>query len=171
MIKKIRTVDNNHIIFLEGDDWAKDFSLFKKLGGHQQAISFHFYPGQHVSLFEESSKRKSEMERKILYFTSLREKTGTPLWVGETGGLFPKDKMTEGIALIKDCIDLFEKYKISWTIWTYKDAKSMGLVYPKDNTNWMILGNYFRSKWQSKELRSDTIAKEIFEIQKEEAVK
>lgn len=28
-IQKIRTVDNNHIVFLEGDDWAKDFSLLE----------------------------------------------------------------------------------------------------------------------------------------------
>ena len=72
--------------------------------------------------------------------------------------------MYEGIALIKDCIDIFEKNKISWTYWSYKDAKSMGLVYPKDDTKWMVVGNYFRSKWQAKEFRSDTVVKEIFEM-------
>lgn len=163
-IRKIREVDNNHIVFLEGDDWAKDFSPFRSLGGHQQAISFHFYPGQHVCLCANSEQRKAEMEQKISYFTELREKTGMPLWVGETGGRFPKDKKAEGLNLIKDCLDLFEKHDISWTIWTYKDANAMGLVYPKENTKWMAMGNEFRPKWQIKERRNETIAREVFTL-------
>ncbi|MGE5805012.1 MAG: glycoside hydrolase family 5 protein [Ignavibacteria bacterium] len=164
VIKKIREKDNNHILFLEGDNWSKDFGIFRNLGGHQQALSFHLYPGQHVCLHEETEKRKTELEKIILEFVKLREKTGMPLWVGETGGLFPKDKMTEGINLIKDCIDLFEKYNISWTIWTYKDAKTMGMVYPKENTKWMIMGNEFKPHWQAKERRNSTVAKEIFKM-------
>ena len=60
VIRKIREVDNYHILFLEGDDWSKDFSIFRKLGGPQQALSFHLYPGQHVSLFDDSDKRKAD---------------------------------------------------------------------------------------------------------------
>ena len=164
VIKKIRQVDNNHIIFLEGDNWSKDFSLFRNLGGHQQALSFHLYPGQHVSMFEESEQRKAELEKIILGFAELRERTGMPLWVGETGGRFPKDHMTRGLNLLKDYLDLFERHHISWTIWAYKDAKAMSLVYPKENTKWMSMGNDFRPKWQSKERRNTNIAKEIFEM-------
>lgn len=163
-VRKIRAVDHNHIIFLEGDDWSKDFSLFKRLGGHQQALSFHLYPGQHVSIYENTDQRKTELDKIILKFTELREKTDMPLWVGETGGLFPKDKLGEGIKLIEECLDLFEKYNISWTIWTYKDARAMGVTFPKENTKWMLMGNEFRSKWQSKGGRSDTIAAAIFEM-------
>lgn len=161
-INKIREIDNNHIIFLEGDNWSKDFSIFKRLGGYQQALSFHLYPGQHVSMWAEKERRKAELEKIILDFTSLRERTGMPLWVGETGGRFPKSQMARGMDLLKDCLDLFEKYCISWSIWTYKDAKAMGLVYPKDDTMWMSMSKDFRSKWQSKERRNTTIAEEIF---------
>ena len=87
-----------------------------------------------------------------------------PLWVGETGGRFPKNQMERGIDLVKDCLDLLEKHGISWSIWTYKDAKAMGLVYPNDNTRWMSLGKEFRSKWQSRERRNTNIAKEIFKM-------
>lgn len=163
-IQTIREVDPNHIVFLEGDDWAKDFSLFRHLGGHQQAISFHFYPGQHVGLYDDPETRKKEMESKLQYFLELREETGMPLWVGETGGFFPKDKMTEGVELIRECLDLFEQYDISWTIWTYKDARAMGLVFPNEETPWMVMGNEFRPKWQSRDRRSDTVADEVFAI-------
>ena len=164
VIQKIREIDNNHILFLEGDDWAKDFSIFKNMGGYQQAISFHFYPGQHVYMSTEAEERKAQLEKKLAYFTSLREKTGMPLWVGETGGHFPKDKLIEGAQLIKDCIDLFEKYSISWTIWSYKDAGAMGMVYPKEDTGWMSMAYEFRRQWQVKGRSNPTIAKEMFEM-------
>ena len=164
VIKKIREVDRNHIIFLEGDDWAKDFSIFDSLGGYQQAISFHFYPGQHVYMSTEPEERKAQLEEKISYFTKLREETGMALWVGETGGHFPKDKLIEGINLVKDCLDIFEKHGISWTLWTYKDAGAMGMVYPKENTKWMSMANDFRHQWQVKGRSNPTIAKEIFEM-------
>lgn len=164
LINSIRQVNRRHILFLEGDNWARDFSIFDKLEGKQIALSFHFYPGQHVSLFGESEKRKLDLEKKILYYTSLREKTGMPLWVGETGGLFPKDKLNDGLRLIKEGLDLFEKHRISWSFWTYKDARAMSLVYPKMDTPWMKMGFEFRAKWQLKENRNATIAKDIFSL-------
>ncbi len=164
VIDQIREVDNNHIIFLEGNDWAKDFSIFDNLGGHQQAISFHFYPGQHVYLSTESKVRKEQLEEKISYFTRLRDKTGMALWVGETGGHFPQDKLLEGLELIKDCLDIFEKHDISWTLWTYKDAGAMGMIYPSEDTGWMKMAFEFRQKWQLKGRSNPSIAKEIFEM-------
>ncbi len=162
VIRKIREIDNNHIIFLEGDDWAKDFNLFKNLGGRQQAISFHFYPGMHVLLSAEPEKRKAELEQKLSYFIGLREKTGMPLWVGETGGFFPKGRLMEGLKLVKDCLDLFEKYRISWTYWAYKDIGAMGLVYPKNGTKWASMADKIRD--QRRGLGNSAIAVEIFKM-------
>lgn len=164
VIAKIRENNSNHIVFLEGDDWSKDFSLFKRLGGEQQALSFHLYPGQHVCMYAESDERKADLETLIIKFVHLREETGLPLWVGETGGLFPKDKMSQGMGLVKDGLDLFENYGISWTMWSYKDARTMGLVYPKENTPWMKLGNEFRAQFMIKEKRNITLSKEIFKL-------
>lgn len=162
VIQKIREADQNHILFLEGEDWAKDFRIFKNLGGYNQALSFHFYPGQHVYMSTERGKRKAELESKIAYFTELREKTGMPLWVGETGGHFPKDKLREGAELIKDCLDIFERNRISWTLWSYKDAGAMGMVYPQQDTQWMSMANAFRNQFEAKDRSYSTIAKEIF---------
>lgn len=164
VIQRIREVDFHHILFLEGDDWAKDFGIFNNLGGYQQAISFHFYPGQHVYMSTEPEKRKAELERKIAYFTGLREKTGMPLWVGETGGHFPKDKLIDGISLIKDCVDILERNGISWTLWSYKDAGAMGMVYPREDTDWMSMAKTYRLRWERKDCSYSTIAKEVFEM-------
>ncbi len=164
VIRRIREADSNHILFLEGDDWAKDFSIFKNLIGYQQAISFHFYPGQHVYMSSEPVQRRAELARKIAYYTELREKTGLPLWVGETGGHFPKDKLGEGVGLIKDCLDIFEQNGISWTLWSYKDAGAMGMVYPRDDTDWMSMAKTFRLQWEKKDRSYSAIAKLFFEM-------
>ncbi|WP_058304173.1 glycoside hydrolase family 5 protein [Gorillibacterium timonense] len=164
VIHAIREEDPHHILFLEGDDWAKDFSIFTSLGGYQQALSFHFYPGQHVYLNTEVEKRRAELEAKIAYFTELRKQTGMPLWAGETGGHFPNEHLWEGLLLIKDCLDLFEKNRISWTLWSYKDAGAMGMVRPQEDTDWMSFAKTLRYQWERKDRSYSTIAKEIFEM-------
>ena len=40
----VREVDENHIIFLEGDSFAMDFSCLKEIRDEQTALTFHFYP-------------------------------------------------------------------------------------------------------------------------------
>jgi hypothetical protein len=49
--------------------------------------------------------------------------------------------------LLKDTLDLFEEYKISWAVWTYKDACFMGLVYPGKDSPWMEMVNHIHRKW------------------------
>jgi hypothetical protein len=162
VIQSIRSVDNNHIIFLEGDYWARDFSIFNRLGGHQQAISFHFYPGQHVSVHDKPDIRQQQMADRLQYYRELREQTGLPLWCGETGGLFPANRRTEGNELLAQCLNIFEQHQISWSIWAYKDAQSMSLVYPKSDTPWMEFANGLRPDWQSKKKRTENVTNDLF---------
>lgn len=163
-IEKIREADQDHIVFLEGDEWARDFSIFAHMGEPQQAISFHFYPGQHVFLSTEREERRRQLETKLAYYTELRDKTGMPLWVGETGGHFPPEKTDQGMELVRDCLDLFEKLGISWTIWTYKDAGAMGIVYPDDTTKWSGMTGKFRRVWQTKNRSNPTVSAEILQF-------
>jgi hypothetical protein len=163
-IEKIRRVDINHIIFIEGTAWSKDFTIFRKLGGHQQALSFHFYPGQHACIFAAPEERIPVLEKIILDYVDLREKTGMPLWVGETGGRFSKNNISKGFNAIRETLALFEKHDISWSFWTYKDANTMSLVYPKAETMWMKMGKEFRPKWQVKGLRNTDISNEVFQM-------
>ncbi len=162
--QRIRESDENHILFIEGSAWSKDFSIFKKLGGHQQALSFHFYPGQHSCIFAAPEERIPILEKIILEFTQLREKTGMPLWVGETGGRFSKEHLSKGFNAIKETLEIFEKHKISWSFWTYKDANTMSLVFPKPETKWMIMAKEFRPGWQVKGMRNTDVSNEMFEM-------
>ncbi len=164
LVHNIRSVDNNHILFFEGDYWARDFSIFETLGGHQQALSFHYYPGQHVSIYDDSQNRQQSISNQLKDFAKLREKTGMPLWVGETGGLFPANKKSNGLELIKQTLETFEQLNISWCYWAYKDAQSMSLVYPKSESSWMKFANSLRPRWQSKKTRAENVTAEVFRL-------
>lgn len=164
VIQTIRDVDGNHIVFLEGDYWARDFSLFDQLGGEQLALSFHFYPGQHVSIYDDPDQRKQEMNIRLQAYIKLRRDTGMPLWCGETGGLFPANRLKQGNELIAQCLELFKQYRISWSIWSYKDAQAMSLVYPKSDTPWMRFVNELRPHWQSKTKRTGNVTAEVFNM-------
>jgi len=135
--EEILKIDSNHLLFLEGDNWATDFSIFRSLAGKNRAISFHFYPGHHVDIEENSKSRKKKIHEYIKRFTDIRDKTGMALWCGETGSRLSKDMITKQKALIEDCLDVLEKEEISWTIWAYKDAQAMSMVFPKNSTLWM----------------------------------
>lgn len=72
LIHSIRSHDTNHLIMLEGSQWATDFSGIEEIRDENLCWQFHHYwsdPSDHGV-------------RQIL---ELRERTGMPLYLGETG--------------------------------------------------------------------------------------
>ena len=74
IVRAIRTEDPDHLIVLEGDKFASDFSMFDKPLSANQAYSFHMY-----TWFGDDRKKK------IAAFQALAQKQNTPLWVGKFG--------------------------------------------------------------------------------------
>ena len=150
-IEAIRKVDPNHVIVVEGDHFAMDFSAMKPFEDEQLALSFHYYPTVWVpGLLDKGygrENRKAEFRRGLLSLASIREKFSRPIICGEAGyDLHPED-MPFCMELLKDTLDLFEEYGISWAVWTYKDACFMGLVYPSQTSPWMKLAQKIGEKW------------------------
>jgi hypothetical protein len=147
----IRQVDNNHIIFLEGDFFAMDFSAIKELKDEQTAITFHFYPtvweADLCDLNYPREKRRKVFEERFQKLLSSMNKFGRPLLCGEAGYGIEGDILEHVLAMVEDTLDLFNKYKVSWTLWCYKDAKIMGLVYPKENSLWLQFVNEIHKYW------------------------
>jgi aryl-phospho-beta-D-glucosidase BglC (GH1 family) len=147
----IRQVDNNHIIFLEGDFFAMDFSAIKELKDEQTAITFHFYPtvweADLCDLNYPREKRRKVFEERFQKLLSSMNKFGRPLLCGEAGYGIEGDILEHVLAMVEDTLDLFNKYKVSWTLWCYKDAKFMGLVYPKENSLWLQFVNEIHKYW------------------------
>ncbi|MBN2440708.1 MAG: cellulase family glycosylhydrolase [Spirochaetales bacterium] len=147
IINTIRAHDKDHIIFLEGDDWSKDFSLFDPIDDPNTAFTFHLYPDHILQSLNPGKWAKDALQKSIDPFLELREKTNKPLWCGETGNRLTKKHIEKQTAVLKQMLDIYEEHEISWTVWSYKDAGTMSLLYPKEQTPWPGFISGFRKEW------------------------
>ncbi len=99
----IRTVDQNHIIFIEGNQWANDFTGLTPPWDTNMVYSFHKY-------------WNATDQNSINWVINLRNSTNVPLWCGESG-----ENSNQWFA---DCIALFEANKIGWSWWPHKKIES-----------------------------------------------
>ncbi len=118
---KIRQVDNNHIIFIEGNWYASDFSYLDPIFDTKMVYSFHKYWSEND-------------QASIQSYLNLRNKTGVPLWLGETG-----ENSNHWFA---EMAELAENNNIGWCNWTHKKFAAITSHYsaslPED---WEIIQN------------------------------
>lgn len=155
VVSEIRKHDTNHIIFIEGNRFSTDFSMLDPVEDPQVAYTFHFYP-----FVDEPAVLSPEMkreDRKKIFLTeferlvSIRDKYNRPVWCGEFGLVLDEESIQLQTEIIKDMLDLCESYDVSWTLWTYKDAACMGIVYPLEDTPWIKLTTKIREEWNQHE--------------------
>jgi endoglucanase len=147
----IRQVDNNHIIFLEGDFFAMDFSCIHSIEDEQTALTFHYYPTVwETDLFSKAydrSGRKEKFDSVFSRLVQIRSSFNRPVLCGEAGYDIDKEDLSFTLDLISDTLELFRKYQVSFTLWSYKDAQFMGVVYPSSDSMWMQFAGKIHSFW------------------------
>jgi hypothetical protein len=114
-IKAIRTVDPNHIIFLEPANIVSETFPYKE----NIVWSPHFYPLAFSEQYSSKDMNKLETDLKSKYQKFIVE-YGAPMWIGEFGA-FMNDKASRDAWLV-DAIKLFEKYKLGWAWWPSSDT-------------------------------------------------
>jgi len=146
LISAIRSVDENHVIFLEGDEWAKDYSKFN-LDALETldnlAWSYHLYPVNVLIDYKDSEWNPQHYRDEVNKILSTMP-YDFPIWCGETGIHLPSDDNTKGDPLFElsqqqmliDTLDILNELGHSWSIWTYKDCRSMGTVRPQPGNAW-----------------------------------
>ena len=72
IIAEIRTVDSNHMIMLEGNNYAQDFSMYTSLPDPNMCFQFHYY-----TFFFSAPN--------IPAWTALSNSLNVPIWCGEWG--------------------------------------------------------------------------------------
>ena len=76
IIDSIRTVDTNHLLFIQGKQFASDFSLFTSLPDSNMSFCFHFYtwfiPNSSIPFY-------------LNNYASLSINMNVPVWCGEWG--------------------------------------------------------------------------------------
>tara|TARA_B100000965_G_scaffold63229_1_gene49030 strand:+ start:6093 stop:8762 length:2670 start_codon:yes stop_codon:yes gene_type:complete len=119
---EIREYDQNHIIFIEGNSYANDFSGLTPPWDDEIVYSFHKYWSYNDSLD---------------WVTWIRDQYSVPLWMGE-GGENSNQWFTEAIKM-------FEDNYIGWAFWPWKKLESISAPYAiPSNSNYESLINYFR---------------------------
>lgn len=147
----IRAVDPDHILFLEGDRFAAGFDCLHDLSDPQTALTFHYYPtvwfpGLYTDAYgpEERAEKFDEVMARLV---SIRERFGRPALCGEAGYEITLNGFDRTLPLIRLTMELFKKYHVPFTLWSYKDAKFMGMVSPKDDSPWMALTRKIGERW------------------------
>ena len=119
---EIRQFDQSHIIFIEGNGYANDFSGLTPPWDENMVYSFHKYWSFNDSLE---------------WVTWIRNEYGVPLWMGE-GGENSNQWFTEAIKM-------FEDNYIGWAFWPWKKLESISAPFEiSSNSNYESLINYLR---------------------------
>jgi len=100
---KIREVDNKHIIFIEGNQFANDYTGLTPPWDNNMVYSFHKY--WNATTVETIQK-----------YLDIREKFNVPFWMGESG-----ENTNEWFRAV---INLLETNNLGWSWWTIKKIGS-----------------------------------------------
>lgn len=101
----IRTVDRNHMLVLEGNDYAHDFTSLRDFPDRDVMYEFHEY-----AIFNRAWRTPNS--RALAPFLALRAATGRPLWLGEFG----ENTLQWQTAMVQ----LMKASDIGWAVWPWK---------------------------------------------------
>jgi hypothetical protein len=107
----IRSVDTNHIIFIEGNWYANDFTGLTPPWDSNMVYSFHKYW---------SFTNEDDLD----WVLPLREEHNIPLWMGESG--------ENSNTWFTDAVKLFEDNNIGWAWWTMRKIGDIDSPYAID---------------------------------------
>ncbi|RPH99036.1 MAG: carbohydrate-binding protein, partial [Calditrichaeota bacterium] len=112
--RAIREVDKNHIVFIEGNWFANDFTGLTPPWDDNMVYSFHKY----WSYNDQAS---------IQWMLDIRSRHNIPIWCGEAG--------ENSNVWFTDAIKLLEKHNIGWAWWPYKKIQDISgpLSIPKSS--------------------------------------
>lgn len=136
--KVVRSVDADHILWLDGNTFAMEWKYFDKplpntvYGLHDYSM-MGFPKGDR---YEGTSAQKQKLESQFLRKAEFMSATNGPVWNGEFGPVYANPLLDEGhedinaarYSLLSEQLRIYEKYKIHWNIWLYKDIGVQGMV-------------------------------------------
>lgn len=116
----IREVDQNHIIFIEGNGFANDFSGLTPPWDNNMVYSFHKY----WSYNDENS---------LDWVIQLRDNYNVPLWLGESG--------ENSNTWFTNLVNLAERNNIGWSWWPVKKSGINNILKVETNQDYKNLIN------------------------------
>ncbi|TLS30741.1 hypothetical protein PpBr36_03910 [Pyricularia pennisetigena] len=160
--KAIRAVDPDHMLFVDGNTYAMDFSAFPVDRPLPNTVyschdySFLGFPQaeQYEGTEEQKKRLRESFKRKVAFMQQAK----VPIWNGEFGPVYQdprKDGDAEAtnrkrFALLKEQLLIYSEFDqdVSWSIWLYKDVGYQGMVYVSPDSAYMRLIQGFVEKKQ-----------------------
>ncbi len=163
IIDSIRSVDANHIVFLEGNLWAQYTDWIDPSLDSNMALSVHYYlPSSYavdgIGIYPDAGisftkvALASAFQSRINHAQSLN----LPCYVGEFGAM---SSANGHLIYDEDLISIMDSLSLSWNYYNYKNIKGASntqAFYYADNTNKFVQmlaslqgGTYFNSFSQS----------------------
>jgi len=153
LIKHIRKVDRNHILFIEGNRWSQDVEVLEEFKDDNVVISIHnyeplqftfnFIPHLRYPLKGKASPiqwNEKVTRDHLLTYKKFSERRHVPIHVGEFGVNYREGVYGEHIWL-KEVLKCFNDYGFHWNYWTYKAVKHFmfpdGVMSYYPNTVWV----------------------------------
>jgi endoglucanase len=145
IVDAIRAVDPDHIIFLEGNCYSRDFHMFGEplpnivYTNHDYALPGFVdggpYPGYSRGVYVDRDVLESTFLERSKYMLD----HNVPIWVGEFGPVYPGNPGADAMRyqVLQDQLEIYARYEVNWAIWTYKDIGLQGITYTKPESAWI----------------------------------
>jgi Cellulase (glycosyl hydrolase family 5) len=115
--RAIRAVDPNHVLIVEGGNWANDWTTLGPPYDANMMYSFHKYCFSCSAADLAASETVSSIQTYLAYRTAWSR----PIWCGEAG--------ENTNAWYSAVYRLFEDNNVGWTFWTWKKTQSTNNPY------------------------------------------
>ncbi|KAH8724184.1 glycoside hydrolase superfamily [Phaeosphaeriaceae sp. PMI808] len=162
----IRAVDPEHILFIDGNTYAMDFSHFPPQPLPNSVYACHDYNmmgfptgDPYLGTDEQKKKLRTSFERKVSYM----RQHNIPIWNGEFGPVYASISDAKGstpakkeanvklensqrFAMLEEQLQIYRETGVSWSIWLYKDIGYQGMTYIAPDSPYMKLIAPFLAK-------------------------
>lgn len=94
--------------------------------------------------YKGAPEQKQHLERAYLRKAQFMSEKGTPVWNGEFGPVYADPIFDTDAAMVNqerynllgEQLRIYDKYKIHWSIWLYKDIGLQGMIYTNPESRW-----------------------------------
>ncbi|WP_214410703.1 glycoside hydrolase family 5 protein [Sphaerisporangium fuscum] len=155
LVKALRAVDPSHVLFLDGNTYSTDFSIFREVYENTVFVCHDYalagfahggpYPGYTRGEWVDRAQLEATFERRTVF----QRETGTPIWVGEFGPVYTGDARVDGqrYRILRDQLEIFDAHRAGWSLWTYKDVGLQGLVHADPSGDYLSrFGDFIAKK-------------------------
>jgi endoglucanase len=133
----VRAIDAGHILFFEGNRYSVDFDTFGDplpntvYTVHDYALPGLIDGGDYPGVSRGKFVDRAVVEETFLARTEFMRRTGTPIWIGEFGPVYPGGDRENAMRyqVLRDQLEIYRAHGAGWNLWTYKDIGLQGLVF------------------------------------------